>query len=388
MTDLEALFLILAAVYLSQCLSWVAPHAYVFSRNFRGQWISGAPEIALRAWKVKAAIANPLPFFAGVVVAEPEPPAVTAEGILPSPIANSSDGEGSEERRVLLWKEVRKFSAKGERVLADGRPIHRCVSSAEARRWATWLTALAKHPASRSHAIEKELKRQFDSKAIRAKTGEFQAATGWIGTLANLLFFVLPVVVPAYIWAGVRAVTWVALLLVTLLLIAATTRSYLSAHRKLYPDEKDARFSETLTVALSPFAAMRAHDSLGRNLLASFDPLAIAAVLLPAPAFEQVAGQAYRNMLFPLACSEPGSEAFQLESRGFQQMRDRVRLAFLKKNVADLERFAAAPPADSPESCAYCPRCHAQFRIASGTCNDCGGIALLPLPQADASRPS
>ena len=84
MTDLEFLFLVLAAVYLTQCLAWVAPHAAVFSKNYRGAWRAGAPELELNAWKIKAVIANPLPFFAGIVVSAPEPLSVSPDALLPS----------------------------------------------------------------------------------------------------------------------------------------------------------------------------------------------------------------------------------------------------------------------------------------------------------------
>ncbi|MBI3405577.1 MAG: hypothetical protein HY046_08985, partial [Acidobacteria bacterium] len=84
MTELETLFLILVAVYLTQCVSWVAPQTVLFSKNFRGSWRVPTPEFELGAWQTKAAFANPLPFFAGLIASSSEPLVITPEGILPS----------------------------------------------------------------------------------------------------------------------------------------------------------------------------------------------------------------------------------------------------------------------------------------------------------------
>ncbi len=377
MTDLEALFLILAVVYFSQCISWVAPRAQVFSRNFRGHWIPFAPEIALNAWKIKAAIANPLPIFAGVVLTDPEPLAITAESVLAGRTAQTE--AGSEDSAVLAWNEAEKFSSRGDYVLAGGKSIHRALSASEARRIAALLVSLRKQTGSRAATIEKELKRQLDVKTAHERVNEFHAAARWPGLFANALFAVLLVVVPVYIWVGVRVIVWVNLLLTTLLLISAITFSFRSAHRRLYPDDKDARFSETLTVALSPFAAMRAKDTLARNLLASFDTLAVASVLLPPAAFERFAGQSYRNLRFPLPTSSELSPAFLREFAKFQKTRDRHRAGFLKRHFGDVERFLRPPAPASRQSRSYCPRCHAQFHLESGSCSDCPGIELQSL---------
>lgn len=383
MTDLEALFVVLVAVYISQCISWVPPHAFAFSRTFRGRWVAGAPEIAFSGWKIKGVVANPIPFFAGLAIAQPEPVAVTPQGIL-------LPGENAELHaaswHVVPWESIQTFSRQGDWVLADGRRIHQAISPSEARRLRRLLASWKKQGCSWA-VLEKEWKRRLDAKAVQERLQELRAATGWVLMFSNALFLLLFGVVPVYIWAGARTVAWINLLFVTLLMIGGSVFTFRKAYRKLYPEEREGLFSETLTIALSPFAAMRARDALTRNLLESFDPLAVTVSLLAKADFDVFAGKTYRQIVFPLPDSPDVSEPIAQEARDLREMRNRCRLAFLKKQVGDLARFVAPPVADSTQSRSYCPRCHAQFRLESGNCSDCRGIALLPLAcAADATR--
>jgi len=64
---------------------------------------------------------------------------------------------------------------------------------------------------------------------------------------------------------------------------------YSPAHRALYPHAEDERFTHTLTIALAPTSALRAHDALSRPLVEMFHPLAVAKVLLPEGRFREFA---------------------------------------------------------------------------------------------------
>lgn len=385
MTELQSLFVILVVVYVTQCVSWVAPHAVVFSRNYRGRWREGAPDLELSAWKTTGALANLLPFFSGVVVASPEPLALTPEAVFPTPQSDPAPGASTAETpRHIPFSAIKKIAAQGERVTCNGREIHRATSAAEARHVAAHLRSLAKlKQTARAAAIEKELKRQFDTEAIRARLEEYCKATRWVGRLSNLLFVVLFMIVPAYIWFGVITLAWLALLAVTVLIIAALARSFSRAHRQLHPDDSESRWTDSLTVALSPFAAIRSRDALARNLLATFDPLVIASVLLPAAAFEQAAARATRHLHFPVSSSsESASEEWRVPQAWFQRARNGAIENFLKENCGDLQKFLKPPAPNSKESRSYCPRCHSQFRVDSGECNDCRGVLLVGFSSA------
>ncbi len=388
MTDLEFLFLILAAVYLTQCVSWVAPHAKVFTRTVRGRWQAHAPEIELSAWSTKAAVANLLPFSAGVVLAEPEPLPITPQGIVVRVSGAESAAENESPWELLRWEEMTKITAQGDRVRVDGKTAYRAVSAAEAARLVEFLRGVKKLAGgARASAIEKELKRRCDARAAQERYEEYRAASRWPGAFANLLSVLLLVIVPVYIEMGARVIQWLALLITALVTIVLTTLSFRRAHRGLYPDEKDARFSETLTVALSPFAAMRARDALSRNSLAAYDPLTVALTLLRPAAFETEAARVYRDMHFPVPLAQPPPAEVGKELEWFRDLRNRVLATFIKKHCANPAQFLEAPPRSSPASATYCPRCHAQFRMESGICSDCRGVNLLAFAAGETVSP-
>ncbi|MBI3406341.1 MAG: hypothetical protein HY046_12880, partial [Acidobacteria bacterium] len=281
----------------------------------------------------------------------------------------------------LRFAEIQKIEAKGDRVVANSVCIYRAASPAEARRVVELVRSITKLPQNqRAAAIEKELKKHFDAKAIRNRYDEFEEAARWPTTLANLLFLLLFFTVPLYIVMGVVTLAWIGLITITLIAIAATARSFVRAHRNLYPEESESRWSDTLTVALSPFAAIRVRDMLARPLLASFDPVAIASLLLPSAAFQQLAAREYRGLRFPRVTTG-ASDSIQKERLWFEQTWNRILENFLKKNIDDLEAFLKAPFASSRESRSFCPRCHTQFRLEAGECSDCTGIALQPFPE-------
>jgi hypothetical protein len=381
MTDLQTLYLIFAIVYLTQCVAWVPLDARVFSRSWLGRWQAGAPELELAAWKVKAVFSHPLPFLSGLLVQPGAPPIVTAEVIVDANWNDPAPRAGHELPGVVEFPPPGKIENKGNHVLASGCVFYRASSAELARHVTSLLRAIAKLPADqRAHAIEKDLRRQFDVRLIEERLSAYAKSAFWVQALANTLFLLLFAVAPAYVVIGAIDPAWWSLLVVTLLVIAANTWSFRRAYRALYPEDGEGRWTETLTVALSPFAAIRAADTLFRHLLAVHDPLAVACVVLRRPVFERFAARALREIRFPLrpTAAESAQPQALRAALWFRHTRDRIVESFLRKQVDDVEAFLAPPAANSAGSRSFCPRCRNQFRLESGECTDCAGVALVP----------
>jgi hypothetical protein len=188
------------------------------------------------------------------------------------------------------------------------------------------------------------------------------------------------VIVPGLIWYFGFGLTWLGLLLGLLALTVATAIFFYRAHRALYPNAGDERFTLTLTIALAPSSTLRAHDALSRPLLENFHPLAVAKQLLPDKEFRTFARRVLLDLRHPARpwgiSEEPEVVATEAYSRQawLTAMED-----FLNQNGLAPDELGRAPaPAD--DSCrSYCPRCDAQFTTLSGACADCGGLAVVEL---------
>jgi hypothetical protein len=231
----------------------------------------------------------------------------------------------------------------------------------------------------REASIAGSLRGTFDTGALERRRREFQKRSCPVRGLSNALLGYLFVVAPAVIWHFGFQLSWLGLLAGLLGLTTATAFGFFRAHRALYPDAEDERFTHTLTILLAPTTAMRAHDALSRPLLEGFHPLAIAKVLLPEKDFREFARRVLldlRQPALPLCPNDnPAARETELLARCAQQSEAEEFLQQAGVEPHDLCR----PPTPADESCrAYCPRCNAQFTTVEGTCADCGGLGLVP----------
>jgi hypothetical protein len=202
--------------------------------------------------------------------------------------------------------------------------------------------------------------------------------------LSNALLGYVFGVAPVVIWHFGFKLSWLGLLAGLLGLTSATAFCFFRAHRALYPDAEDERFTQTLTILLAPTTAMRAHDALSRPLMEGFHPLAIASVLLPEKDFRDFARRVLLDLRQPALppCPNDNQAARETELQARSALRSAAE-EFLKKagvGPGDL----CGPPAPADESCrAYCPRCDAQFITVEGKCADCGGLDRVPFGRTE-----
>jgi hypothetical protein len=172
--------------------------------------------------------------------------------------------------------------------------------------------------------------------------------------------------------------SWLGLLAGLFALAIATATLFRRAHRALYPDAEDERFTHTLTIALSPANAMRAHDALSRPLLEEFHPLAVAKVFLPEAGFHDFARRVLLDLRHPALPDCPSEDAAARRAEFFWRtvLREAAE-AMLKRSGLQPDDLCR-PPKPADESCrAFCPRCLAQFTSTTGHCADCGGLELV-----------
>jgi hypothetical protein len=162
---------------------------------------------------------------------------------------------------------------------------------------------------------------------------------------------------------------WFALLLYLILSSVSILWFLRAAYRRIYPQRKSWPRLQLMTIALSPFAAIRTNDFLAAELLSEFHPVAVADRLLVKQDFLQFAGSELRKARF-LHCDE---------------FLARFLEAFLVQKRFDPEFLLQAPSRESPSSPTYCPVCLTEYVIDSGVCQHCDGTPLVAFPScADA----
>jgi hypothetical protein len=379
MTDLEFLYILFVAFYLWECTCWVRRGGLAFVRGWgkssRIASVVGNPRGGLT-------LAHPLPPLGTLAVATQMPFSLSSEGALAYVAASVNPaGRPIQTGRFLRWSEIKAIQARGKSVHVNGELFVFAQSTMHAR----WLAAALRElqtlaPTSRAAAIARLLARSFDTKALQQRWTEVESRSRpLLRWLANGLFAFVFLIAPALVWRLGIEMTWPWLLGGVLLLTGTIAFLFRRAHRGLYPEAGDERFSQFLMVMLFAPAAMRAHDLLSRPALEMFHPMAVAAVLASPAEFRALARRVLldlRHPALPLA-TEGQPHLAAIEESG--RTATLAAVEALVRKAGDDPAELTRPPTPLDATCrAFCPRCHAQFTSTNLHCSDCGGLAAQP----------
>jgi hypothetical protein len=377
MSELQILFVVLVVLYLIQCVAWVPQDSTAFRATLFSGW-KLEPEGFRLAARLRAVPGNPLPPFHGVAVCPPQLVSVSPLGML-------TGGTGAQAFQP--FDGMREIRAAGKHLRIAGAPLLTAGSPGEAARLAAWLEKIhALAEKKRAAAIEKHLAAEFDFERASQRFAEFRARTRLLQWTSTALFSFLFLFVPLIVDAVGLARVWPELAAALVVLVAAIAWDFRRAHRKLHPQEGEARWTAMLTIILSPVAAIRPKDVLFRDLFAGFHPLAVARVLCAPEEFRRVAARMLREFTFPIPGSQlAGDEPAARCDAWFRERQTAALRRFLAESGAKPEELLAPPARSGPQSASYCPRCCQQYAVLLGACPDCGGIALEPLPENEAT---
>jgi hypothetical protein len=327
-------------------------------------------------------LAHPLPPLGTVLTGNQYPLSLSPDAALAYVAPSVNPGwRPPQTARLVRFGDVRNVATRGRSILVNGDVLLRAASPTFAARLAHDLRRLsALAPAGRESAIEQLFNESLDASAIQRRWQEFHQRTAKVRLMTNAVFGFLFVLAPSLIWHLGFRLCWLGLLLGLLALTASTAILFHRAHKVLYPAAEDERFTHALTILLSPATTIRAHDLLSRPLLETFHPLALAKVFCPEQQFRAFARHVLREIRFPGLPVCPGEDPVaQAAERHARAALQRAVEGFLKQYGINPDALVQ-PPAPTDETCrSYCPRCLAQFTTATGTCADCGGVALAGL---------
>lgn len=380
MTDLELLFLVLGIIYVWECAWWGRRDAVGFRTWFGSRWKVLHPGRLLGNQRGGFAFAHPLPPLGTLLTSNPWPLSLSPEAVL-AYVAPAIDSANRlpQTAGFLLFDEIQTIEARGKKVRANGKLLLKAGSASRAAHIADTLQRLRqKTAAERPRAIADVIEGLFDTKAIRLRWELFQKEIAGLRWAANFLFVYLFLLAPALIWYFGLESTWKWLLLALLGCTSTVTVLFHRAHKRLFPEAEDERFTHSIIVLLSPASSIRALDLLSRPLLENFHPLATAQVFCKETAFAGLAQACLRELRYPALplCPRPEPAAQAAESYARALVLKSLE-TFLKRNSLQPETLLRPPPQE-PGCRSFCPRCQAQFTAAAGSCPDCGGLELLP----------
>jgi hypothetical protein len=325
-------------------------------------------------------LAPVLPPLGVLFVATQLPLSLSSDGVLAFVATNPNPGwRLAQSGRFVSWSELREVRTRGKKVSINGELLLSAATTSLARHLGSELKRLAAmKPAERATAIVQIAKASLDQKAIKERRAEWQKRARAVRRLANLLVVYIFLIAPLLIWLLGFLLCWLGLLVGLLALTITTATLFARAYRALYPNAHDERFTHTMTIALAPTSAMRAHDALSRPLLELFHPLAVAKAFLSDTDFGEFARRALLDLRHPALppCPNEMPEA-QATERFFRETLLTAAEDFLTRHGVELEALCRAPQPGDESSQAYCPRCEAQFTTAEGRCADCGGLMLV-----------
>jgi hypothetical protein len=384
MGELESLLLILALIYLSECLVWLRRGALAFQTWWGRDFRVVHPGSLLSNQRGGLALANPLPPLGTVFVCQLFPLSISPEGVFGYSTACLDDaGRPFQTAAYVRLDDIREIAVNGRKLLVNGEIFLHAISTFSARHIAEQLRRLSKLPgAERAGAIKRFIRDSLNDDDVSKLLRECRSRSLLLRVLSNALFFYLFVVLVPLVWRfgfGQFGAWLLAGMLAQTISIAILFRR---AHAALHPGADEERFKPFLTMLLAPPTAIRAPDILARHVFENFHPLALARALCPREPFRELARQVLLDSHYPLFPISPKSDPAAVAAE--QWFRD-AALNAVEKYVAGAglqPRDLIAPPKPAePSSRSYCARCGAQFVMTEGTCADCGGRPLEPFAE-------
>jgi hypothetical protein len=367
MNELLSLFPVLFLVYLLQCIASAPNTSEIFflGHRMRGRRLRHALQFGRSQNKI---------FFLN-----PFLPSVGATFVDPPPFMVRRDGAGEllgieslfcpasgNWRQSCSFDVPHKFTAEETTVVVDGSPFLSVRSEEEARRVAAFLEKIGTTPPKKRPALlEKYYRNMFSIEAIDKRLGEYSRGTEMLHIACFYLLLFMFFLAPSLVFFRGLHRLWPILLAYLVVSCWLILWLYRRSHRYLYPLKHGGTLPHMIGIALSPFAAIRANDSLLADLLAGFHPVAVAHRTLPKKEFLEFAGLELRKMKY--ISSDESLLQFLTE--------------FLALEQVDLGALLAPPVLESKLSRSFCPVCLTQYVIDTGVCEDCGNIALEPFSE-------
>jgi hypothetical protein len=382
-TSEQTLFVVLVALYLSDCFIWTGRRNVLFS-----SWWFLRTGVIYADEKPgglggKLAMLNPLPPLGAYWMAGMPPFSLSPDGVCSFTLGTFPGGNGNfHSAAVSGYEDIHTTGTENKYLLLNDSRFAKCNTSEEARLLEALIRRVSGAPKDmREQLIKKHILSQFSKKEALKRLIMVRAHTVGLrfvccGFLA-LLFAVIPLLTLLY-GLGPLLYPIIAAILVNLIIISTM---YYRAHKRLFPGCLYDRFINIAKICLCPPAAIRAADLLTLNAMTQFHPVTIAG-MFSGPDSVAFIRSVINDLKYPVRHNQTDPVELGIAS-WYAACELEMCMAVLKTQGPKKVDTMLAPPSTDGVSVVYCPRCLSRFSAISetGECTDCPGVALLPIPK-------
>lgn len=378
MSDGEALLVVLAFLYGSDCFAWLRQGSIALCSAWGRRYRVHAGSGVLSNGHGSLLPLNPLPPFGRLYLTHPLPISVSPEGIaaanLHSLAPTGGPGPGV---TAFKYEQISAVSSDGSVVWVNNARFARCGTTAQATELAELIRAAKTAKQHKREPLIREfLEQQLSVKEASNRLKAARPHLLHLTILSTAFFLFLFLLLP---WMAMRTSASAVLIkgaLGAVLLAGTTALVYYRAHARLFPRERFERISSVVKMILCPPMAIQAVNHLTIPLLATFHPVAVISVLKArnAPLFLQ---SLLRRQKYAVRANmqEPATLAI---CEWFDELQSELVIRFLKETEPTLLQTAFAPPTKEDNAVTYCPRCLSQYESSTADCPDCPGVKLTP----------
>lgn len=383
MSDAAAIVLILAVIYLVDCLHFLHRNAVAWTAWLTPECRARLASTAVGSRSAGVFLSPLLPPLGSTYVTQPLPVSFSPLGVCSfiSPVLTPA-GRPPQIGRVFRYEEIERLSADVRDVFVNGERFVQCRSERVARHVADVIRRLVKaSPADRESLLRILAAESFDATAARAAVAACRASTRALRILCNLEWFWLFVVFPGVLLAAGLSFLFLLLAVGLLILHTAIMTIYWRRHRAMFPEATSNRVEGMLKMALCPPASVRAVDLISLDLLDLHHPLSAAAALAAPAELKRLAILLLREARHPLPppADPPDLAAIADWHRAATLSAAEALMSAQGVDLSDIDR---PPHPRDPAERTFCPRCHTTYTLDTGTCPDCSGIPLALLPSS------
>jgi hypothetical protein len=378
-SDGQTLLLILALLYLAECLMWVKKQSVVFVSNSGRRWHPATPISWLGNANGAMLILNPLPPPGRVFLSHLLPLSISPSGVCAfnSQTLPSGARPATQTGEFVSFSAIEKTGADGPYVVLNGQKFAKCATPTQAKALASVIETVRTAKVSKRESVVRSwLTKQFDARAATRQWRDAEESIGLIRWTCSIFFVFMFIGMPVLVMLYGLDQLIIPLAICILALALQIAVLFFSAHRKLFRAESNERFESLVKMIVCPPVSLRAADVLTRNLLAEYSPIVVAHVLA-GPGGRRFAREFVLDLQHPLKHEVADDKAAETISW--------MNAAQLKACLEHVQRdckltveslLQAAEREGESES--YCPRCGVQFVTGAGDeCPDCPGVGLV-----------
>jgi hypothetical protein len=356
MSEFVLLWLVLAAIYLWDCLVLV-PDGCVPLRVIGAKFCPQGKGLQLARRSVHL---SPLVPTRGMAICTGDRLWVSRDGMC-------SEAEGP---HLNFAGQI--FRADESRVFTGKQVVANTGSPQAAKQLATFFNSLPSDPANREYQIRQRFARLLDARAVRRRLRlyrRFRTYLAWDAVLALLMIVLAPLgfrMLGPLILVGVAAGF--------LVLLMDMVNIYARLYRSVWPEEP-LPWQHIAIMLLAPPAAMRVMDCFVRELFSEFHWIAV----MCAAADQKTSRPAMRRYLRELEYPASWEVTECSVANAGRALWKETVWEFVDRQFGSAGDLMSMPERESQIVARYCPRCVAQY-VSGHRCSDCG-IDLVPFSE-------